>query len=154
MDETTEQIEQHIQSKQGALNSNLEELENKVKSAIDWRQYFQKHPGAMIAAAFGGGVLLSAMIGANGSSDRAPAGANSNLSSTVPPRGAGRHEVSNAWNNIKAALVGLAAAKVQGMVGEFIPGFADQIAKSDAVKHRSPVGSSGAETPACHSGNG
>ena len=39
-------------------------------------------------------------------------------------------------NNIKAALIGVAASKVQGMVGEFIPGFADQIAKSDAVRRK------------------
>jgi hypothetical protein len=63
MGETTDQIENHIETKREDLQSNLKELENRVKSATDWRQYFRKHTGTMVAAAFGGGVVVSAMLG-------------------------------------------------------------------------------------------
>lgn len=63
MGETTDQIENHIETKREDLHSNLKELENKVKSATDWRQYFQKYTAALVAAAFGGGIVVSAMVG-------------------------------------------------------------------------------------------
>jgi hypothetical protein len=45
------------------LQSNLRELETRVKSAADWRSYVEKHPGPMVVAALVGGALLSAMMG-------------------------------------------------------------------------------------------
>jgi len=63
MGETTDQIEQYIESKRADLGSNLQELEQKVKDAADWRQRFQANPWAFMGAAFGGGVLLAVMMG-------------------------------------------------------------------------------------------
>ena len=44
MGETTDQIETHIEAKREDLRSNIEELQNKVKSATDWHQYFRSIP--------------------------------------------------------------------------------------------------------------
>lgn len=63
MGQTTDQIENQIENKREDLKSNLHELETRVKTATDWRHYFTEHTGAMIAAAFGGGVLLATMLG-------------------------------------------------------------------------------------------
>lgn len=62
MGETTDQIESRIEDERQDLKSNLRELERRVKSATDWRRYFRDHTGTMIAAAFGGGMLLSTLI--------------------------------------------------------------------------------------------
>jgi hypothetical protein len=62
MGETTDQIESHILTQRADLQSNLNELGRKVRSAIDWRQYFQNHTGTMLALAFCGGILLSSML--------------------------------------------------------------------------------------------
>ena len=64
MGQTTDQIERRIEHTREDLKSNLRELEARVKSATDWRRYFREHTGAMIAAAVGGGMLLSTMLGA------------------------------------------------------------------------------------------
>jgi hypothetical protein len=85
MGETTDQIEEHIQSKRGELQSNLEELESKVKSAVDWRQYFHKYTGTMVAAAFGAGMLLSAVSKRRRSTESAPAGEERSKSNARPP---------------------------------------------------------------------
>ena len=69
MGQTTDQIENQIENKREDLKSNLQELETRVKTATDWRHYFAEHTGTMIAAAFGGGVLLASMLG--GRSNRA-----------------------------------------------------------------------------------
>lgn len=63
VDQTTDQIENHIEDERKDLRSNLQELEARVRSATDWRRFFGKYTGAMIAAAFGGGMLVSIMIG-------------------------------------------------------------------------------------------
>ena len=68
MGETTGEIEAHIQSKRQDLRSNLEELEKRVKAATDWRRYYRKYTGAMVAAAFGAGVLVAALVGGSTSS--------------------------------------------------------------------------------------
>src|SRR5882757_4459768 len=126
MGETTDQIENHIETKREDLHSNLRELENRVKSATDWRQYFQKHTGTMVAAAFGGGVVVSAMLG-----KRRGAGPSPLASSNARPRGKGMHEVLETWDTIKTALVGVAASKFKGMLGEVVPGFSEHLAKSE-----------------------
>jgi uncharacterized protein (UPF0216 family) len=43
MGQTTDQIENHIENKREDLKSYLQELETRVKSATDWRHYFQSH---------------------------------------------------------------------------------------------------------------
>jgi hypothetical protein len=58
---TTEQIENHIANQREDLKSNLAELENKVKAVTDWRQHFHNHPAALVAAAFGAGIILAAL---------------------------------------------------------------------------------------------
>ena len=62
MGETTDQIAAHIERTREDLGSNLEELEARVKSAVDWRSQFRRHPGRMALAALLGGALLSLMV--------------------------------------------------------------------------------------------
>lgn len=74
MGETTDQIENYIQTKREDLHANLQELQAKVRSATDWRQYFQKYTGTLIAAAFGSGILISALVGKASKGGHAPGG--------------------------------------------------------------------------------
>jgi len=139
MGETTSQIENHIENKRVDLQSNLKELEGKVKSATDWRHYFRQHTGTMVAAAFGGGFLISALVkgnrsGALHSTSAAP--------STARAQGNGKHEILDTFDTIKTALVGVAATKFKGMLGEVVPGFSDHVAKTEARK----AGSMNADT--------
>ena len=61
MGQTANQIETHIDTKRADLSSNLQELEDRVKSATDWRQQFQSRTAAFLGVAFGGGILLGAI---------------------------------------------------------------------------------------------
>jgi Protein of unknown function (DUF3618) len=70
MGETTDQIERQIEQKRNELSENFNELERKVKSAVDWRTQFEEHPGTMLAIAFGGGAVLAAMFGGTRSSSK------------------------------------------------------------------------------------
>src|SRR5580700_10783869 len=64
MGETTNQIEWEIAQKRSELSHNLIELKKKAKSAVDWRSQVEERPGTMLAVAFGGGIVLSALFSA------------------------------------------------------------------------------------------
>src|ERR1700682_4032656 len=63
MGEKPDQIEQHIYETRSELGENIQELQSKVKHAVDWRAQFEERPWTMVGLAFGGGVLLSALMG-------------------------------------------------------------------------------------------
>ena len=63
MDQTTHEIEAHIEETREDLGSNLNELERKVKSMTDWKQQFRNHPMVMLGVAFGGGILIALLAG-------------------------------------------------------------------------------------------
>jgi hypothetical protein len=136
MGQTADQIEQHIAQTRDTLGTNLEELEHKVKAVTDWKQQFQKHPMTMIGFAFGGGVLLAAMLGGrkrNG--QRFPA---------APPSGnfaesfTRKHQAFETLDAVKGALLGVAATKIKDYVEGIVPGFGDHFnrAQQKANVHR------------------
>ena len=135
MGQTTDQIENQIESKREDLKTNLEELQTRVKTATDWRHYFAEHTGTMIAAAFGGGVLLATMLG--GRSNRASLSHAGGSSEPVRPWTRGtKHEVLENVDSIKSALVGAAATRFKGILGEMVPGFTEHLAKAEADRSR------------------
>jgi hypothetical protein len=132
MGETTDQIESYIESKRGDLGSNLQELEQKVKSVTDWRQRFQKNPMTMIAVAFGGGVLLASVLG--GRSRNRHVGVASEPHSPHAGTDQMAHKALETWDNIKGALIGVAATRFKDFVGEVIPGFHEQLRNTENIK--------------------
>jgi hypothetical protein len=63
MGQTIDQLEDRIESCREDLRSNLEELGQKVRSAVDWREKFRANPGAILAVALAGGFVLANVIG-------------------------------------------------------------------------------------------
>jgi hypothetical protein len=77
-----------------------------------------------VGAAFGGGLLLAAIVG--GKRRRSYASGPVEPITAVayrPTKG------SETWRNIKGALIGLAATRVTRFVEEVLPGFAEQLRK-------------------------
>jgi len=140
MGETTNQIESYIETKRDDLGSNLAELENKVKSITDWREQFRSNPMTMVGVAFGGGVLLASVLGGK-SRHRSGSGRNI-IDAAVSHSGMDRqsNKALETWDNIKGALIGVAATRFKGFVGELVPGFHEQLRETEAMKR--PGGSS------------
>ena len=128
MGETTNQIEANIESARDNLGSNLNELERKVKSVTDWKQHFQTKPMTMLGVAFGGGILLATMMGG-----RRSRRTERRLSASDPHAGTEyqKHKAMEAWDNIKGALIGVAATRFKDFVGEVVPGFHEQFHRTE-----------------------
>jgi hypothetical protein len=121
MDRTTNQIEAHIQQTRGDLTSNFQELEDRMKSVVDWKQHYQKNPTPLLVASFGGGMVLAMMFGRG----------NTNKYSSAPQPGVRRGNTGvDAWDNIKNALIGVAVTRFTDFLGEIIPGFQKQFERS------------------------
>jgi hypothetical protein len=141
MGQTTHQIEAHIEDTRADLGSNLHELEQKVKAVTDWKQHFQTHPMTMLGVAFGGGVLLATMGG--GRTRRRGESLSRHATGAEPHAGTDRekHRALETWDNIKGALIGVAATRFKDFVGEVVPGFQEQFQhtekKTEAI--RSPL---------------
>ena len=127
MGQTVGQIKDHIESSRADLRSNLEELGQTVKSAVDWREKFRGNPGALLAVAFGGGFILANAIGGSRRrgiepdiSRRAAA-----FTGAVEDR---KGQALRAWDDIQSALVGAVATKVTNKLAESVRGFKEQLA--------------------------
>jgi hypothetical protein len=127
MGQTTHQIEAHIEDTRKDLGSNLHELERKVKSVTDWKQHFQSNPMTMLGVAFGGGILLATMLGGR-KNRRGERGFPSHATGSEPHAGTEqqKHKALETWDNIKGALIGVAATRFKDFVGEIVPGFQEQ----------------------------
>lgn len=137
MGETKNQIENHIEDAREDLGSNLEELERKVKSVTDWKHYYAKSPMTMIGVAFGAGVLLAAVAGGKRPRSRRRFVSSRNLESHELASGIERqkNKAMETWENIKGALVGVAATRVKDYVGEIVPGFQEHYDRTQRANH-------------------
>jgi hypothetical protein len=129
MGPTSTQIESHIRQERADLASNLGQIEQKAKAALDWRAQFQKNPLTMMGVALGAGVLLSA------------ATARPSRRRYSPPeerRETGDYRAAQPWANIKGAIVGVAANRFLQFLTAAIPGFREEYRRTET---RSGVGS-------------
>ena len=120
MDETAYQIEEHIDRTRERLGSNLRELEDKVEAATDWREHFRERPNLFLGAAFVGGALVAATLRSG------PPGrhrADDQVRHAAGSDGSARAQASALWNNVQAALIGVASARLKDYIGELVPGF-------------------------------
>ena len=140
MGQAASEIEAHIAETRTDLGSNLKELEQKVKSVTDWKQHFQENPMTLLGVAFGGGILLATMLGAGKGRRRERRFSNSTSSEPHGRTDHQKHKALETWDNIKGALIGVAATRFKDFLGEVVPGFHEQFQRTEekAKAVRSP----------------
>src|SRR5882757_3023450 len=127
MGETPDQIERHIYEKRSELGENIHELQQKVKTAVDWRAQFDQRPWVLMGAAFGGGVLLALLFGGRGDSSRSSSPdawkREAYRTGNVQPR----NDKTNAiWENIRGAALAVAGSRLGNVLEDVLPGFQEQ----------------------------
>jgi len=161
--QTSGEIKDQIDQQREQLGQNLAQLEQKVKDSVDWRTQFEQRPMAGVGLAFGAGVLLSLLMpgGDSKSSEREWSGnysgsyvappsearhnwqtAGSGPSNSAPsqfsapskPRSPELSEIAETVDNIKGALLGLAATRLRSYLAQTVPGFQQEY--EEAAKQR------------------
>ena len=132
------QIESHIEDERIRLHSNLRELESRVRSATDWHEQFRSRPMILLGAAFGGGMLVAAIT--RGSRTRRYRESYrkfgvrkpETLEHAKPKKDSSpvMENASRAWENVKGALIGVAAQKIKEYADGVVPGFSREYDKA------------------------
>jgi hypothetical protein len=144
MGDTSDQIERHIQETRNDLSDNFNELEEKVRTAVDWRAQCEERPMTMMALAFGGGILLSALLPSRRSPRRRSLASSANTSSDqhTSDSSKSRNEYNDnasstleTWDAVKGALVGVATTKLSGFLEDVLPGFTQEFFKAQGGKN-------------------
>ncbi len=133
MGETTNQIEVQIADARAELGANLQELEQKVKSAADWKHHYRNNPMTLVGFAFGAGMLLAAVVSKRSSAP--PRKLHADMTNRQKPSltlaASTAHET---MDTIKSALVGVVAARATDWIGQHVPGFNQQFERMSARK--------------------
>jgi hypothetical protein len=135
MGETPDQIERHIYEKRNELGENINELQQKVKTAVDWRAQFDQRPLAMVGLAFGGGLLLSMLIGGRRNSRDSSSRWSRHRRWKAEER---QEQGPSAWDNIRDAVFAIAGSKLSRLIEDVVPGFTEQFKKRQTERRSSP----------------
>ncbi len=147
MDEGATRIADRLKSTRQEVGGRLRELRYRARNA-PWRSYYESNPWLFVAAAFAGGLLLSAAVGARRNSrmhDDGRLEGSTALADDSEARGqsSGTSEI---WDRIRSALLAAAGAQLSSFLREIVPGLLGphrSTADADASSARSPNGSDG-----------
>jgi len=143
VDDETNKIKQHIDLEREQLGRNLDEIEQRVKKATDFKTYFNKNTGWILGAAVAGGFLLSRALPATTSSEgggpRWDRTIERNASAGIQPRSSHLARVSETLDDIFEGLVGVVSDKVHSFVADAVPGFREQYDAIERQRGRSGI---------------
>jgi hypothetical protein len=131
MGQTPHQIAAHIENTRDDLGSNLQELEQRVKSVTDWKEQFRARPMTMLGLVFGSGVVLATAMGRRRAGHRGSFSESAYGHDRHPGRDHQIRKAMETWDNIKGALIGVAAARVKDFVGDVVPGFREELQQTE-----------------------
>jgi hypothetical protein len=139
MGETTNQIEWEIARKRSELSDNLIELKQRAKAAVDWRSQVEERPGTMLAVAFAGGIILSALFSALRGPAKVyavrPSGNAIEYDSPIPrttPRAPSKLATTTRKNldALGGALLGIVATRMASVLEGILPGFQSEFERA------------------------
>lgn len=141
MGERADQIEQQINRTREDLGENFNELEQKVKGAFDWRTQFEERPMTLLAIAFGGGVIASALLPSRSFRRRRYIEERREYRRSEPTKETStdngkRGNSSEGVDALKGALITVAASRLGGIVGDLLSGYRDELRKARQTQHK------------------
>ena len=136
------EIKAHIQAEGESLRENLEEIQSRVKNALDWKVWYRSNTAIALGGAAAGGLLLSLMIKKSG----APSGfrdvdydgnlrSEPNGATEVRPRSASSSRMHQVLDNTMAAIFGVAHDTFQDFMSKALPGFKDHYSHAETRRH-------------------
>lgn len=126
MGERADETEEQIDRTREDFKENLNELEEKVKSAFDWRAQFEEHPFAMLSLALGGGMVAAALIsgGRRKRDTFPPASTRRNVRNAADK--AEMRETNGSLDSSKGAFLTAVAARMGSFLGALLAEYRDE----------------------------
>jgi hypothetical protein len=140
----TDKIKDHMDTQRGKLEQDLHEIERRVTTAMDWREWFDRNPLSMIGAAAAGGFVLSLLIRrsseASHSNRYGEVGSGPSLTGLRQSRSSSKtssqmDRMVDTLDNTLAALLGVASRKVRDFVADVIPNLPEEYREVEANHH-------------------
>jgi len=122
-------LKAHIEAEEESLKDNFEEIQDRVKDALNWRVWYRNNTALALGGIAAGGLVLSLLIPKSssieskfvnaGESDDAEAGPSrrESLRSEIPSR------MRQVLDNTANAVLGVATDKLRDFMSSAIPGF-------------------------------
>ena len=122
-------LKAHIEAEEESLKDNFEEIQDRVKDALNWRVWYRNNTALALGGIAAGGLLLSLLIPKStsieskfvnaGESDDAETGPSrrESLRSEIPSR------MRQVLDNTANAVLGVATDKLRDFMSSAIPGF-------------------------------
>jgi len=122
-------LKAHIEAEEESLKDNFEEIQDRVKDALDWRIWYRNNTALALGGIAAGGLVLSLLIPKSssieskfvnaGESDDAETGPSrrESLRSEIPSR------MRQVLDNTANAVLGVATDKLRDFMSSAIPGF-------------------------------
>jgi hypothetical protein len=103
----SERIERHIEETREHLGRNINEIEDRIRTTLDWREHYNRNPMLVLGIVCGATAALTAWLSSPGS-----------------PNG---HRVLNSrvagtWDKIKDAGITLATQRLAMFLDDVLPG--------------------------------
>jgi hypothetical protein len=140
------EIRAHIKAEGDSLKENFEEIQNRVKEALDWKIWYRNNTALALGGAAAGGLFLSLLIGRRNSSESqysesrfvdmdemdvdeegSLAPSSSRRTQSEPKSVSRLHQLAD---NTMSAVLGLAADKFQDFMSKTLPGFREHYANA------------------------
>ena len=129
-------LKAHIEAEEDSLKDNFEEIENRVKDALDWRVWYKNNTALALGGAAAGGLLLSLLLPRTSSVESRFIDMDEQSAYGEPPpvRSDSPSRFHRVLDNTAAAVLGVATDKLQDFMSRAIPGFREHY--SDAQRRR------------------
>jgi len=131
LEQESDRIERHIEQTREKLGRNLNELETRVRTTLDWRGRYEKNPWAFLGLAFGAGAALAASTAT--SRRTAPNYRSDNINVEFHTRPTTPSKLTQTWSRLQDALLATAAKQAETFLSQAVPGFADEYRKNENV---------------------
>jgi hypothetical protein len=139
------EIRAHIKAEGDSLKENFEEIQNRVKEALDWKIWYRNNTALALGGAAAGGLFLSLLLGKGSSTNSqfidldemdldeegslAPPGARH-----MRPESKSASRLHQVADNTVSAVLALAAEKFQDYMAKALPGFREHYTNAQSKR--------------------
>jgi len=137
------EIKAHIKAEGDSLRENLEEIQSRVKTALDWKVWYRNNTAVAIGGVVAGGLLLSLLIPKGKSEDYDfidmdeevdRGGAEPSGYAAVRPPSRAKAELHHVLDNTLSAIVGVANDTFQEFMSKALPGFREHYSQAQSKR--------------------